>query len=82
MPTEVSNAYSRPSDDATKVSTAFVIEEGRKHFKAAVKKVDDEGNEVPEEAPAAIGVLPDILSDAKQWEWAGVSFGDYDLMLV
>lgn len=82
MPTKIANASSGPSDDATKACTATAVEEGKKYFKAAIKRTDEEGNEIPEEPAAAIGLLPDIASDAKQWEWAGVSFGDYDLMLL
>ena len=44
-------------------------------------KVDEEGKEV-EEAPAPIGNMPDIIRDSKVWEWAGVSFGEFELMLL
>lgn len=26
--------------------------------------------------------VPDLLADAKIWKWGGVSFGDYDTMLL
>jgi hypothetical protein len=50
--------------------------------KAAEKKLDEEGNEIPEEGPAPIGNIGDIILDSKVWEWAGISFGEYELMLL
>lgn len=29
-----------------------------------------------------IGNMPDFKQEAKVWEWAGVSFGEYELMLL
>jgi len=26
--------------------------------------------------------MPDVINEAKVWEWAGVSFGEYELMLL
>ena len=44
-------------------------------------KLDEEGKEVEEPLPP-IGNMPDIIADSKVWEWAGVSFGEYELMLL
>ena len=42
---------------------------------------DEEGNMAPE-VPAAVGNIPDLLADSKTWQWAGVSFGEYDTLLL
>lgn len=44
-------------------------------------KVDEEGKEVEEPLPP-IGNMPDIARESKIWESAGVSFGEYELMLL
>ena len=31
---------------------------------------------------APINNVPDLLADSKIWKWGGVSFGDYDTMLL
>lgn len=35
-----------------------------------------------EEPLPPIGNMPDIINEAKVWEWAGISFGEYELMLL
>ena len=82
MSTGIPNNYAKASQPASRANTSGMIDSARPLFKKAPEKLDDEGNVVPEEAPASIGLLPDIRSDAKQWEWAGVSFGEFDLMLL
>jgi hypothetical protein len=54
------------------------------HFKVKEVKKDEEGNPIPDEEGSGgpIGLLPDIISDAKQWQWAGVAFGEEVLMLL
>lgn len=44
-----------------------------------------EGEEPPadtSEPIAPIGLMPDIIADSKVWQWAGVGFGEYELMLL
>ena len=42
---------------------------------------DEDGNDVPVE-PGTIGNIPDLMAQAKTWQWANVSFGEYDLMML
>jgi hypothetical protein len=42
---------------------------------------NEDGDEV-EEGSGAIGNIPDLLADSLVWQWAGVSFGEYDTMLL
>lgn len=44
-------------------------------------KLDEEGKEI-EEPLAPIGNMPDLVKEAQVWESAGVSFGEYELMLL
>ena len=46
------------------------------------KVVNEDGEEVTEEGAAAVGNIPDLISDSKVWQWAGVGFGEYDTMLL
>ncbi len=83
MKTKIDNVHSKPSDQGTIDSSSKIIADSKQFFKkAAEKKIDDEGNEIPEEGPAPIGNIGDIISDSKIWEWAGISFGEYELMLL
>ena len=54
------------------------------HFKVKEIKKDEDGNPIVDEegGPQPIGLLPDIICDAKQWQWAGVAFGEEVLMLL
>lgn len=51
---------------------------------APIKKDLAEGEEPPAEVEpmAPIGLMPDIIADSKVWQWAGVGFGEYELMLL
>ena len=40
-------------------------------------KVGDEEGEEPAEA-GPVGNVPDLMADAKVFEWAGVGFGEYE----
>ena len=73
--------YAKASDDKTKELTKDFIAETKTYFKPAEVKKDDEGNPI-EEAGAAIGNIPDIMSDSKVWANAGISFGEYETMLL
>ena len=46
------------------------------------KVKNEDGEEVAEEGGAPIGNLPDLQSDSKVWRWAGVGFGETDVMLL
>ena len=46
------------------------------------KEDGDEGAEEAEDGPKAAGFVPDLLSDQKVWQWAGVSFGETDIILL
>ena len=47
--------------------TRILMNPGPSLKKNVEKKVDDEGNEIPEEGPAPIGNIGDIISDSKVW---------------
>lgn len=78
----VSNEYAKPSCATQKKNTEEFIKENKKHFVVAPKKQNEEGEELEEEALASIGSLPDLQVDAKIWQWAGINFGEYDIMLL
>mgnify|MGYP001322128524 CR=1 FL=1 len=42
---------------------------------------DEDGNTVPE-VQGTVGHIPDLLADSSTWQWAGVSFGEYDTLLL
>ena len=48
------------------------------------KEEGDEGEEaaVEEEGPKTAGFVPDLLADQKIWQWAGISFGETDTLLL
>jgi len=73
--------YARPSDDDLKASTNPEIEKARTYFKFVEKKLGEEGEEIVEPI-APIGFLNDLRCDSKIFEWAGVSFGEYETMLL
>lgn len=50
-------------------------------YQKAEVKLDEEGKEIDEPLPA-IGNMPDLVKESKIWESAGVSFGEYELMLL
>ena len=41
--------------------------------------VDDEGNPIPVEDPAPVGVVPDLLADSQMYQWAGIGFGQQEM---
>ena len=44
------------------------------------KKKGGEGEEEEEQAePAAVCYVPDLLEEAKIWQWAGIGFGQQEL---
>lgn len=52
-------------------------------FKFVEKKpAGEDGAEAVDEPVPAINFLPDLRGDCKIFEWAGVSFGEYDVMLL
>lgn len=77
----ISTPYAQGADDSCKDSTAGVINGTKDWFKVAEKKLDEEGKEV-DEPVTPIGNMSDVINEAKVWEWAGVSFGEYELMLL
>ena len=81
MKTNEVKYYARPSDEATKVATADGIEIGQSHFEVK-KTVNEDGEEVEEGGSGPVGHISDLLADSKVWQWAGVSFGEYDTMLL
>jgi hypothetical protein len=43
--------------------------------------VNEEGEEVEQDS-GVVGNLPDLMSDSKLWQWANISFGEYNVMLL
>ena len=75
--------YACPADEDTKQATAAVILKSQEVFATSKKTVNEEGEEVEEEANAGpVGNIPDIQTECKLWQWAGVSFGEYDVLLL
>ena len=72
--------YAQPSEKALKEATVEQIESGQELFK--VKTTTDEDGNVVEQAAGTIGNVPDLVHDSKVWSWAGVGFGQYDIMLL
>ena len=71
--------YARPSDPSMIEATQNQIELARTFFKKSEKKVNEEG--VEEEVVAnPIGFLPDLRSDCKIYEWAGIGFGEFEVL--
>ena len=77
-----SKGYAQPAEEAQIKNTTNIIEVTKPFFKVTEKKYDEEGKEVEPEAAPPIGNMPDLTRDAKVWEWAGVNFGQYDMMLL
>ncbi len=61
--------YSKVAEDQ-----AAYIAEMQKRF--AGPQPDEEGGEVPEVAP--VGFVQDLRADSRQWQWAGVGFGEQE----
>jgi radial spoke head protein 4A len=77
LKTNEEKLYAKPSNEETKQASQPYIDGSQKFFKKA------EGGEDGEEGgAAAVGNVPDLLCDSKIWQWAGVSFGEYDTMLL
>ena len=96
MKTNVTKAYAQPGDEYAAKVTDQIIDKAKPMFKVsnnifslfinfklqkADVKLDDEGKEVEEPVPP-IGNMPDLVKEAKIWEAAGVSFGEYEMMLL
>ena len=67
LKTSVCKDYAKASDEETKKITSDYIASTKGYFKQVEVKKDDEGNVIEGEAPAAIGNIPDLLSDSKVW---------------
>ena len=63
LKTDIHKDYAKASDEETKKITSDYIKETKGYFKPPEVKKDDDGNVVEGEAPAAIGNIPDIMSD-------------------
>jgi hypothetical protein len=73
-------AYAEPSSQSTVDCTEAVIDSSKKHF-VRNTTVDEEGNEVPADG-GPVGNIPDLSADSKVWQWANVSFGEFDIMML
>ena len=83
MKTCISKDYAMPSDDGVKKLTKDYIAESKNFWKPPEKKVDpDTGAEVEPEPVSSIGTMPDIVADSGVWKWAGVGFGEFEIMLL
>lgn len=85
MRTSVNNDYSRGGDKARADQTQPFIDQAKQCFpKPAQTQTNEEGQEedAKQEELSTIGNLPDLRSDSKIYEWAGISFGEYDTMLL
>lgn len=80
LKTSVPKDYAKPSDEATIAATKDLIQKSKALFPPV--KPAGEGEEGGEEGVAAIGNVPDIHEEAKHWQWAGISFGEYDMLLL
>lgn len=75
--------YSKPGCADVKEATNATIEKGKSLFKFVEKKAPGEdGAEAVDEPVPAINHMPDLRADSKIFEWAGVSFGEYEVMLL
>ena len=95
MKTNVTKAYAKPGDEYAAKVTNQIIEKAKPLFKVSIHilqfinyfiqkaevKLDDEGKEVEEPLPP-IANMPDLVKEAKVWEAAGVSFGEYEMMVL
>jgi hypothetical protein len=79
--THLAKDYARPVDKETAEILNAIIAQAKTYFEYTEKKKDEEGNEVPVEN-TPIAFLPDLRSDSKIYEWAGISFGEYETMLL
>jgi hypothetical protein len=78
--------YAKPCGEDLARSTQGIIDQAKEHFKLPEQK-PAEGEDGQEEEAAKpelvpIGFLPDLRSDSRAFEWAGISFGEYDTMLL
>lgn len=85
--TAINKDYASPCDKSLVQSTKPILTQALEFFKPPVQKqVDGEDGEAQEEEVKAelapIGFMPDLRSDARAYEWAGFSFGEYDTMLL
>lgn len=57
------------------------MESHKKLFEVA--KPNPDAEEGAEEGGAGpVGSVPDLLADAKVWQWANIGFGEYDTMIL
>jgi hypothetical protein len=47
-----------------------------------VKADGGEDDDAAQDNAAAVGYVPDLISDQKVYQWAGISFGEYDTLLL
>lgn len=78
----ITKNYAAPIDKSCTESTNKVIEKTKGLFTKPEIKLDEEGKEIQGEPEPPIGNVPDLVRDSKIWEWAGISFGEYELMLL
>lgn len=65
--------------DFTDGLQGFITEMQSKYYKKVV--LDEEGGEEPPEL-APIGYIPDILSESKIYQWAGVGIGEEEAIFL
>lgn len=83
LKTKETRDYSKPGDESVKQATNETILKAKGLFKFVEKKpAGEDGAEAVDEPVPAINFLPDLRGDCKIFEWAGVSFGEYDVMLL
>jgi hypothetical protein len=78
-------AEDRKYSQADKVlaeQTRDAILKARKFFERAVKADGGDDEEAAQDNTAAVGYVPDLISDQKVHQWGGISFGEYDTLLL
>ena len=84
---DLSNYYSK-SNEQTAKSTSTFIKSASPYFPANPLPAQAEGAEDGDaqadgaEGAAPIGFMPDLRADAAVFQWAGISFGEYDTLLL
>jgi len=82
LKTGVAKDYASPSDDSCRDQTKPFIDNSKQYFPKEEEKKDEEGNVIVGEGPPPIGEIPDLRSQSKLWKFAGINFGEYDVMLL
>lgn len=62
--------------------TSKFITEARKFFESNAPAADAGDDDEAAPAGEAIAYVPDLLSEAKVYEWAGIGFGQQEIMLL